>query len=418
MMSYRLRTVFILVVVLLSLSAVSAQGGTPDAVGLRPDAPPYALHGPYWVGTMGFAAETDYHPTTVAVWYPALNPDGAEEAITYRQSPTIFGNETLIPGYALENAPPDATGGPYPLVIFSHGNRGLRFITAYLSEHLASQGFVVMSIEYADSAAVTTSVDTDLSNYTRPKDVSWQIDYADQLTGAEGALAGLINTEQVAVVGHSYGAYTAEMAAGARWDIRGPTSWCNQYPDIRLPPEFGGYLPLSALCRDWERKLAKQAGLSPVPEGLWPPMGDARVDAIVPLAPEVVEFGAESFKDVTVPVLLLAGSKDRAMFSELPLYQTYLYDNLGSAKKALAVFENADHMVFGTSCSQVPWIVELGSFWACSDPVWDMDRAHDLINHFTTAFLLDVLKGDTAAHAALVPDAVSFPGITYQAQGF
>ncbi len=34
----------------------------------------------------------------------------------------------------------------------------------------------------------------------------------------------------------------------------------------------------------------------------------------------------------------------------------------------------------------------------------------------TTAFLLDLLKGD--AHAALAPDAVNFPGITYQAERF
>jgi hypothetical protein len=47
-----------------------------------------------------------------------------------------------------------------------------------------------------------------------------------------------------------------------------------------------------------------------------------------------------------------------------------------------------------------------------------MDRAHDLINHFTTAFLLDTLKGDAAAHAALAPDAVAFPGIEYQAEGY
>jgi hypothetical protein len=42
-----------------------------------------------------------------------------------------------------------------------------------------------------------------------------------------------------------------------------------------------------------------------------------------------------------------------------------------------------------------------------------MDRAHDLTNHFTTAFLLDVLKGDKEAHKALLPDAVKFPGIQY-----
>ena len=47
-----------------------------------------------------------------------------------------------------------------------------------------------------------------------------------------------------------------------------------------------------------------------------------------------------------------------------------------------------------------------------------MDRAHDLINHLTTAFLLDVLKGDKEAHKALAPDVVNFPGITYEAQGF
>ena len=61
---------------------------------------------------------------------------------------------------------------------------------------------------------------------------------------------------------------------------------------------------------------------------------------------------------------------------------------------------------------------EMGLDFLCSDPVWDMDRAHDLINHFTTAFLLDVLKGDVEAHAALSPDAVSFPGIVYEAEGF
>jgi hypothetical protein len=42
-----------------------------------------------------------------------------------------------------------------------------------------------------------------------------------------------------------------------------------------------------------------------------------------------------------------------------------------------------------------------------------MNRAHDLINHFTTAFLLDKLKGDSEAHKALLPEAVSFSGIAY-----
>jgi hypothetical protein len=47
------------------------------------------------------------------------------------------------------------------------------------------------------------------------------------------------------------------------------------------------------------------------------------------------------------------------------------------------------------------------------DPVWNKERALDLINHFSTAFLLDTLNGDKAAHAALLPEAVTFPGIEY-----
>jgi hypothetical protein len=112
------------------------------------------------------------------------------------------------------------------------------------------------------------------------------------------------------------------------------------------------------------------------------------------------------------------GSKDRFVFSDFPLYQPYVYENLGRTMKSLVMFEDADHSIFADSCNAASWLIEAGIFWACSDPVWDMDRAHDLINHFTTAFLLAVLYEDADAAAALAPDAVAFPGITYEATGF
>jgi hypothetical protein len=52
------------------------------------------------------------------------------------------------------------------------------------------------------------------------------------------------------------------------------------------------------------------------------------------------------------------------------------------------------------------------------DAVWDKDRIHDLIHHFSTAFLLAELKADEDAAAMLAPDAVAFPGISYEAQGY
>jgi hypothetical protein len=47
-----------------------------------------------------------------------------------------------------------------------------------------------------------------------------------------------------------------------------------------------------------------------------------------------------------------------------------------------------------------------------------MQRAHDLTNHFATAFLLTVLKGDDEAAKALAPENVTFNGIKYETTGF
>jgi predicted dienelactone hydrolase len=396
---------------------VGAQEAGPPRVGLRPDAPPYALHGPYWVGMMEYEAKTDFHDTTVAVWYPALNPSGANELVTYQQFISGLGSVMEWKGHALENATPEPKGGPYPLLIFAHGGSTSRFTSSYLTEHLASYGFVVMAIDYADSWRTPPGYDVTLSLYTRPKDVSWQIDYADRLTGPGEPLQGMIDTQHIAVVGYSYGGYTALAAGGASLDVGGATSWCTLYPDLKWPPERGGFSLRWDLCGH-ARQVADLAGLETVPEGLWPSWGDSRVKAIVPLAPGPILFGSESARGVTIPAMVLIGSKDRSTFSDMPLYQPYVYDNLGSEMKSLVVFENADHSIYVDSCSAAPWQIDLGAFWLCSDPVWDMDRAHDLINHFTTAFLLATLKGDTDAPAALAPDAVSFPGIMYETTGF
>ena len=47
-----------------------------------------------------------------------------------------------------------------------------------------------------------------------------------------------------------------------------------------------------------------------------------------------------------------------------------------------------------------------------------MQRAHDLTNHFVTAFLLTMLKGDREAAKALAPENVTFTGIKYETTGF
>jgi len=145
-------------------------------------------------------------------------------------------------------------------------------------------------------------------------------------------------------------------------------------------------------------------------------MNDPRIDAVVSLAGAAFLFGPTGMKSLNVPLLTIGGSGDTVLPAEWNIYVTH--ENASSADKALVVLAGSDHYIFEDGCDNTPWMSALGLFFLCSDPVWDVNRAHDLTNHFTTAFLLATLKGDTEAAAALAPDAVSFPGITYEATGF
>jgi hypothetical protein len=60
----------------LPVGVTAQEGEGPAQMGLRPDAPPYALHGPYWVGTRDYVIPEGDSAFEVTVWYPALNPDG------------------------------------------------------------------------------------------------------------------------------------------------------------------------------------------------------------------------------------------------------------------------------------------------------------------------------------------------------
>lgn len=394
----------------LAISSVGAQGDKPAPQGLRPDAPPYAVHGPYAVGTRDFVIEPDSErPLNVTLWYPALNPDVAAEAYTYNYQ--VWGDAPVTTeGHALADAAPDVAEGPYPLVIFSHGHLMWRQQSVYLTEHLASWGFVVMSADHFGNSATTNPPeygDTNpLHNYYRTVDVTREMDYADELTADGGALAGMIDTNQVGVMGHSFGGLTALQAGGAGLDFDYFRTYCEQNTD--------GACPLTLAELD---KIAALAGLDGVPASPWPPfMNDDRVKAVVPLAPAGARAGPRGAETVSVPALMITGSEDTMA---IPEFQTYpIYEGLGSAQKALVVLQGADHMIYVDNCQTMPWAVEWGMFFLCADPVWDMDRAHDLINHFTTAFLLATLKGDTDASAALVSDAARFPGVVYETTGF
>ncbi len=412
----RRQWMILIVVIGLLVGGVPARAQSPaEAI--------YAARGPYPVGTFDFTIDDRYDPNDreepipATVWYPALNPNGLAEETTY-----TWDDDLTLDGQALLDAAPDASGGPYPLVIFSHGLGGLRFQSRFYTEHLASYGFVVIAIDhpgstYASLRGASSASDFDISamltNYGyRPLDVLRALNHAYWLSAPEGPLEGLIDTSRTAVTGHSFGGYTALAAAGARLDFGAYNDWCTDpealvfdpsaSPVLTAAPATAGLGGTSCFLRLMGGQIAMTRGLEAIPDGLWPATTDPRIQAVIALAPwNVPIFGPEGIAAIDIPIMVQVGSGDTTTPPARDAYAAYA--NASSADKALVVFEGAEHGVFAD--------VAQGEF----DAAWTAEDIHPLINHFATAFLLAELNGDADAAAALDPAGVAFDGVQFAA---
>lgn len=405
--------VILAVLFVLFMGARVKQNGAVKSADLPSDALPYAARGPYLVGTRDLVIDSDT-PLKLAVWYPGLNEDDLEEEITYRYEIKMsdpIGTITFatFAGKATRDAPYDLSRAPYPLVVLSPGFSISSSAYAWLAEHLASYGFVVMAHEHQEHLDPENELWQ--SAITRPQDILTVLAYMDEHVESGGILAGLLDKEHVAVIGHSYGGYTSLSAAGARFDTESFKSHCRQAQEANHPAAW--------LCEQLlphMTDMASLAGLDTLPEDLWPAWADPRVDAIVPMAGDAFFFGQAGLAQITVPVMAIGGTLDNDSPYMWGTHPTYEY--VSSPKKARIALTNAEHMIFTGPCENITWYLKFFSGEFCSDAGWDRYYAHALVNHFTTAFLLAELRQDTDAAAALTPEAVQVPDVTYDAQGY
>ena len=109
---------------------------------------------------------------TVDIWYPADRRSDAPTA-----SLDLVFTRLALPGVL---AGAEAAKGSFPLVVFSHGNGGVRFQSWFLMQALASHGFVVAAPDHAGNTALDaiagTSDPVGVAAANRPRDVSFVID--------------------------------------------------------------------------------------------------------------------------------------------------------------------------------------------------------------------------------------------------
>src|SRR5262249_1352094 len=117
-----------------------------------PDTAPPALQdpnapGPWKVGVHTVQLTDPARNRTFAtdVWYP-IDPSTTDGKPNEYKLESLFGTLASIASPARRDATPLA--GTFPLVLFSHGFGGIRFQSYFVTERLASHGFVVVAPDH------------------------------------------------------------------------------------------------------------------------------------------------------------------------------------------------------------------------------------------------------------------------------
>ena len=192
---------------------------------------------------------------------------------------------------------PENFNQPAPLVVLSHGFTSNRSHFNYLAEHLASYGYIVIVPEHVGSNSkfkeaflqgkLSFAV-SPIEFFNRPLDITFLLNQIEN----HSEFSGLINWEQVGVLGHSFGGNTALVVSGASLNSERISQICQPNQPT---------LNVSQLLQCRARHL---------PPGNYN-LQDTRIKAVFAVNPVTSSIlGPESMSQITIPTMLLGGSDD------------------------------------------------------------------------------------------------------------
>lgn len=354
-----------------------------------PDAPELSARGTYKVGvrTLEFVNKGQIdilkrkdnrdpvydRPLKVEVWYPAILPDGTKELVTYDQVMGAANNpqRPLIPytfqGRASRDAAPLTAEGAFPLIVVSHGYLGSRLLLTYLTENLASKGYIVVAIDHTESTYRDAGgFPSTLLN--RPKDILFILNQIADLgkTKSKNFLSGIVDAENTALIGYSMGGYGVLNVAGA------------------------GYSQTLLSTFESLTSGSKAVEVRTTNHPDFKASYDPRIKAVVAFAPWGMQRGtwdAEGLKGLKVPVFFVAGSQDDV--SGYADGIKAIYSGAVNSDRYLLTYINARHNV---APNPPPYQalkpgLPLQEYYHYAEPAWNEKKINNINQHFVTAFL-------------------------------
>ena len=307
----------------------------------------------------------------VDIWYPATARAGDAAAVYSAQLPSeppLPPASFTVTGLAVREAP--AAGKNFPLVIVSHGYSNDPAAMTWLTENLASKGYVVAAIHH-DDPPITDRAKFIGPLLRRPLDIAYVAHNLQRTLASEH----LIDPSLTALVGYSMGGYGVLTAAGASLDPKGPPT--QMIPGGLLLPYVRG---------------GAQADELTVPN----------LKAVVAISPAgggtLAAWGGEGLRALNVPLLLIQGDHDRTV--DYATGARAIFDQAINAPRYLLTLLGAGHSI-GLNPPPDSMRKRLWDQEWFQDPVWRAERVNEINAHFITAFLDRYVKGDASRAAYL-----------------
>ena len=233
-------------------------------------------------------------------------------------------------GFEVNFYAPENGSETLPLVIMSHGfGSSPKHFEPY-ARHLASYGYAVAVPQHigSDKNYQRAALQGELSNavspfefVSRPLDIRYLLDQLERLAEKDPFWQRL-DLEQVGIMGHSFGGYTALAIAGAPLNAQ----------RLQTCEEFALTLNPSVI-------LQCRASYLPTKSEI---LEDPRIQAVIAVNPITsTVFGPESLAQIKMPAMMVSGSND--LVAPAIEEQIHPYIWLGSEQKYLVLMRPGTH---------------------------------------------------------------------------